>query len=64
MDNYPRPLSAYAAADVAYLHVMWREWRHFMGQGKMDKTCLKRMNDVIKREGGKKTGRAAARRDF
>ena len=46
------------------MHVMWREWRHFMGQGKMDKTCLKRMNDVIKREGGKKTGRDAARRDF
>lgn len=65
-----RPLSealvAYAAADVVHLHAMWTAWRHFMGQGNMDKTVTKRMNNVIKahrhgEEGRKEKG---ARRDF
>ena len=31
-------LVAYAAADVVHLHAMYHAWRHFMGQGNMDKT--------------------------
>jgi ribonuclease D len=32
----------YAAVDVRYLHAMYKEWRHFMKQGKMDKVVAKR----------------------
>ena len=64
-------LVAYAAADVVHLHAMWREWRHFMGQGNMDKTVTKRMNNVIKAQSGRSGGgdddtprKSGAKRDF
>ena len=50
----PPELVDYAAVDVRYLHAMYKEWRHFMKQGKMDKV-------VAKRKRKKKKGSA---RDF
>jgi ribonuclease D len=38
----PPELVDYAAVDVRYLHAMYKEWRHFMKQGKMDKVVAKR----------------------
>ena len=38
----PPELVNYAAVDVRYLHAMYKEWRHFMKQGKMDKVVAKR----------------------
>jgi exonuclease 3'-5' domain-containing protein 1 len=38
----PPELVEYAAVDVRYLHAMYREWRHLMRHGRMDKVVAKR----------------------
>lgn len=60
-------LLAYAAADVVHLHAMWKEWKHFMGQGKMDETVAKRIKRHAKARDAQDAGgkpSAGSRRDF
>ena len=60
-------LLAYAAADVVHLHAMWKEWKHFMGRGKMDDTVAKRIKRHAKAMDARTAGgkqNAGSRRDF
>ena len=53
----PRELLEYAAADVAHLRAMWREWRHFVGRGKMDAIVEKRIRDAIRGQEEERAGK-------